>query len=195
MLTGYSNNFPSDVLLDNGIIRIGSVNWGVTKGQSSFTPNSTVVNTDFDGKTVPLKLLDRLIHGAPQIQFTAMEMGPSATGLQISKLLIGSSEATSGSTPNTKTTITPMQGNQLFDTGKYLTDFRLIFERGIAAGTGVKKYCALYMPIAVVMDWGPLQGANKDHPTYSVKVEGRGDPASGDLSTAAYKIELLESLP
>lgn len=194
MLHGYSANLPSDALLDNGIVRIGATNWGVTKGQSSFTPNRTVINADFDGKSVPLKLLDRIIHGEPTIQFTAIEFGPAASGSQLVKLEPGSTEATTGTTPNTKTTITPLAGNQFLVAGNYLTDFRLIFERTIAAAAGVKKYAALYMPIALIVEWGPIQGSNKDHPTYQCKVAGRGDPA-GDLSAAAYKIELLESLP
>lgn len=194
MLTGYSNNFPNDALLDNGIVRVGSTNWGVTKGQSSFTHGSSIINADFDGKTVPLRLLDRILHGEPVIQFTAMEWGPSASGNQIAKLVPGSAELTTGVSPNTKTTITPLAGNQFLTAGSYLTDFRLIFERTIVAGAGVKKYASLYMPFAIVMDWGPLQGNNKDHPTYQCKVAGRGDP-TGDLSACAYKIELLESLP
>src|SRR3954463_6753189 len=100
MLSGYSANFPGDVLFDAGILRVGSTNWGVTKGEPSFTPNSAIVNSDFDGKTVPLKLLDRILHGEPIVQFTAMELGPSASGSQIGKLLPGSTEATTGSTPN-----------------------------------------------------------------------------------------------
>jgi hypothetical protein len=196
MLTGYLASFPNDALLDNGIIKIGANIWGVTKGQSSFTPGSTIVNSDFDGKTVPLKGLDRLLHGEPIIQFTALELGPSASGNQIAKLLPGSTEATTGSTPNTKTTITPLSGNQFLVAGNYLVDFRLIFERAIVTGAGVKKYAALYMPLALVIEWGPLQGNNKDHPTYSCKVAGRTDPGGGgDLSPSAYKIELLESLP
>lgn len=194
MLTGYSNNFPTDVLFDNGIIRIGSTNWGVTKGQSSFTPNSTTVNSDFDGKTVPLKLLDRIIHGEPMIQFTAMEFGPSASGNQLAKLIPHATEATTGVTPNTKTTVVPLAGNQFLAAGDYLTDFRLIFERGVPASAGVKKYAALHLGLALIVDWGPIQGNNKDHPTYQCKVVGRGDPA-GDLSAAAYNIELFESLP
>lgn len=194
MIAGYSANFPNDVLFDNGIVRVGSTNWGVTKGQSSFTPNRTIVNSDFDGKTVPLKLLDRIIHGEPIIQFTAMEFGPAASGSQLAKLEPGSAEATTGVTPNTVTTITPLAGNQFLVAGNYLTDFRLIFERAIVAGAGIKKYACLYMPIAIIMEWGPIQGNVKDHPTYACKVAGRGDP-TGDLTAAAYKIELRESLP
>lgn len=194
MLTGYSNNFPTDTLFDNGIIKVGSVVWGVTKGQSSFTPNSVLVNSDFDGKAAPIKQLDRLIHGEPVIQFTAMELGPSASGNQLAKLLMGSAEVTSGTTPNTKTVVTPQSGNQYLASNHYLTDFRLIFERAVATGAGIKKYASLHFAIAVVLDWGPVQGANKDHPTFQVKVAGRVDPAAS-LSLAAYDIELLESLP
>jgi len=194
MLNGYLSTFPSDVLFDNGIIRIGSVNWGVTKGPSSFTPNSTTVNSDFDGKTVPLKGLDRTFHGEPVIQFTGLELGPAASGNQIAKLLPQSTEATTGSTPNTKTTITPVAGNQFLAASSYITDFRLIFQRAIAPGAGIKSYCALHLPIALIIEWGPLQGVNKDHPTYSCKVAGRQDPAV-DTQSACYNIELLESLP
>ena len=194
MLNGFSTNFPNDCMFDNGIIRVGSTNWGVTKGPSSFDPQRTIQNSDFDGKTVPLQLLDRLIHGEPIIQFTALEIGAAASGAQLAKLEPGSAEATTGVTPNTVTTITPLAGNQYLVSGNYLIDFRLCFERGIPVAAGAKKYACLWMPVALVMAWGPIQGNAKDHPTYQCKVVGR-NPGTGDISAAAYKIELRESLP
>jgi hypothetical protein len=194
MLTGYTNNFPNDVMFDGGIIMIGTAKWGVTKGEPSFNPNREILSSDFDGRTVPLKLLDRIIHGEPEISFTALELGPAATGKQLGYVEPGSTEVTTGVTPNTLTTITPKGGNQFLLAAEYLADFRLIFERGPAVGAGIKKYAALYMPIAIVKSWGPVQGKNKDHPTYQVTVCGRGDPA-GALDLPAYKIELRESTP
>src|SRR5262245_44778156 len=113
---------PSDALFDQGIVRIGSTNWGVTKGPPSFTPNRTMMNSEFDGKTVPLKLLDRIIHGEPTVEFTAIELGPALTGNQIAKLEPGSTSADTGVSPNTKTTVTPLAGNQFLLAASYITD-------------------------------------------------------------------------
>src|SRR5438128_9741400 len=49
MLTGYTANLPSDVLLDSGVLYVGSTPIGVTRGVPEFNPNKEVENVDFDG--------------------------------------------------------------------------------------------------------------------------------------------------
>lgn len=195
MLTGYSINLPSDVLMDSGVLYVGTAIVGVSKGPWQFDPGREIVNSEFDGKHAPIKGLDRLFHGEPVISGTLIQFADSDTGGQMAKIEPGSSEADSGSTPNVLTTITPKAGGNFFASGDYLTDVRLIFERGIAAAAGTKKYAAIYLPCAIVKKWGPLAGANKDHPTYGVEIAGRKDMGSGTTADAAYKIEFRESLP
>lgn len=195
MLTGYSNNLPSDIVLDSGVLYAASTLIGATKGEPEFDPGFTVENFDFDGKQSDILGLDRRFNGASKVSATIFEFGPAASGAQLAKIEAGSTEATAGTTPNTITTVTPKTGGGLYASGDYLTDFRLIFERGITAGAGIKKYACIYMPKAIVMKWGPIKGANRAQATFSIEVVGRRDMSSGLVGDATYKIELRESLP
>lgn len=193
MLTGYTANLPSDVLLDTGVLYVGSTVVGATRGAPQFNPNREVENVEFDGKHAPLKGLDRPFHGEPEISGTLIEFGDAATGNQIGKLEPGASSATAGGAGVSVTTITPAPGGAFMASGSYLTDVRLVFERGI--GTGTKKYAVIYFPCGFVKQWGPLQGAAKGEATVPFTIVGRKDPAAGSLADAAYKIELREALP
>src|SRR4051794_4724849 len=138
MLTGYAATLPDDTMMDSGILQVGSAIIAATKGEPEFDPAFVVENFDFDGKQAPIKGLDRRFNGESKVSATIFQFGPAASGAQLAKIEAGSSEATTGTTPNTITTVTPKVGGALYASGDYLTDFRLIFERGITAGAGVK---------------------------------------------------------
>lgn len=195
MLTGYTTNFPNDVLWDTGVAYVGANPIGASKGQPQFDPGREIVNIDFDGKHAPLKGIDRIFHGEPSVEFTLLDFGPAAQGAQVAKLEPGSSAADTGTTPNTLTTVTPKTGGTYIASGEYLTDFRLVYERGITAGAGVKKYFAIYFPVALVARYGPVQGGNKETAGIPVRIVGRKDMASGTTADPAYKLEYRESLP
>jgi hypothetical protein len=194
MLTGYLSTLPTDILHDTGILQIGATAIGVTRGAPKFDTGWSVENLPFDGKHAPIRGLDRKFYGEPVISATIIEFGPAASGNQIAKLEAGSSAADSGVTPNTKTTITPKAGGQLYVAGDYITNLRLIFERGIVAGAGVKKYAAVLFAVALCRKWD-LQGQDKDGAIISVEFVARKDMASGTTADAPYLIELHETLP
>jgi hypothetical protein len=123
-------------------------------GPPKFSPAIELAMSEFDGMQAPLKGMDRFFYGQAKISATLMELGDSATGNQIAKLLPGSSSASAGS-PNV-TTITPKGGAIFLASGDYLTDVRLLFERGISSGT--KKYFAIYFPCGLVLPTWDLQG-------------------------------------
>lgn len=108
-------NFPSDILYDAGITMIGSTKFGVTRGAPKWDPNETVDNIAFDGKYSPLKGADRVIHGEPTLSFTMLELGPAATGNQISRLVPGATSATvaAPATPGTVTATGSITGGSL----------------------------------------------------------------------------------
>lgn len=194
MLTGYTANLPNDTLLDSGVLYVGSTVIGVTRGAPKFDPAFTVENLPFDGKHAPIKGLDRKFFGEALIAATIAEFGPATHGNQIAKLEPGSASVDTGVTPNTLTTITPKAGGQLYASGDYLANLRLIFERGITSGAGVKKYAAILMASAFCRKWD-LQGQDKDGAIISVEFVGRKDMASGTTADAPYLIELREALP
>lgn len=194
-LTGYTDNLPEDTILDHGTVYDGPTKIGVTRGGVKWDPGWTIENIPFDGSDTPIKGLDRKFYGEPMLSFTLIEFGPtSPQGAQIEKLEAGSAAADSGTTPNTLTTITPKAGRQIYASGDYLSDIRVLFHRAITPGAGVKQYAAIYLPCALVRKWS-LAGGDKDAATIDVELVGRKDMASGTTADAAYKIELRESEP
>lgn len=194
MLTGYQTTLPSDVLLDTGVLKIGAALIGVTRGAPKFDPAFTVENLGFDGKHAPILGLDRKFHGESLITATILEFGPAASGNQIARLEPGSVAVDSGTTPNTITTITPQAGGSLYVAGNYVSDLRLIFERGIAAGASVRKYAAIHMAKAFCRKWD-LQGQDKSEAIINVEFVGRKDMSTGTTADATYSIILYETLP
>lgn len=194
MLTGYSANLPSDVLLDSGVLYIGGTKIGVSRGGWKFDPAFEIQNVDFDGKHAPIKGLDRKFHGESMISGQIIEFGAAATGDQIAKLEQTSSSADTGVTPDTLTTITPDDGGGFIAAGDYHSNVRVVFERGIAAGTGVKKYAAVLFASALIKTY-KLAGQDKNHPVIDVEIVGRKGMASGTTAGPTYVIELRESLP
>lgn len=192
MLTGYSTNLPTDALLDVGILMVGNAKIGVTKGAPQFDPARVIENIEFDGKHAPIKGLDRLFHGPASISGSLIELGDASSGAQLAKLEPGSSAASAGS-PNV-TTITPKVGGGLLASGDYLTDVRLIFERAVV-GSGTKQYAAIYFPVGLVVQYGPIQGEDRKTGVIPFKIEARKDMGSGTTADAPYKIELREALP
>lgn len=194
MLTGWLATLPSDVLLDTGVLKVGATFIGVTRGAPKFDPGYTIESLTFDGKHADVLGLQRKFHGIALITATIIEFGPAASGNQIAKLEPGSASVDTGTTPNTITTITPQAGGVLFAAANYLTDLRLIFERGIVAGVSVKKYAAIRMAKAFCRKWD-LQGQDKDSAIISAEFVGVKDMSAGTTADAAYTIELYETLP
>lgn len=190
-LIGHTTNFPNDVLLDMGILMVGTSVLGVTKGPPQFSPEIELAMSEFDGMHAPLKGMDRFFYGPAQISATIMEFGDSATGNQLAKLFPGSSTATAGS-PSV-TTITPKAGGGFLASGDYLTDFRMIFQRGIS--TGLKQYFAIYFPVGLVLPTFTLQGEPRKYAQAPITIAARKDASSGNVYDAPFKLELREAVP
>lgn len=191
MLTGYSPNLPNDVLLDSGVLYIGSSAIGATRGGLEFSPDFEIQNVPFDGKQAAIKGLDRKFFGEDsKISGTLIEFGDSSTGSQLAKLEPGGTSASAGS-PNV-TTYTPNPASEFLASGDYQTNVRLIFERGVLSGT--KKYAAVLFAVALVKTWS-LKGENKGEATIGFEICARKDMSSGTIADAPYVIEHREALP
>lgn len=190
-LNAYSANLPSDVLTLPAVVRIGSTNLGVTRGNISWDPGTEVVNTDFDGKQAPIKGLDRKYHGVAKMSFTLVEFGEAATGNQVAKLEFDSSVASAGS-PNV-TTVTPAAGGAFIGSSDYESNVRLIWDRGIGAGT--RRYCTILFASALVTKYSISGGGTRGEAEIAVEIEARKDMASGTVSDSPYVVEYREALP
>jgi hypothetical protein len=179
-------NFPSDIILDAGVIYAGSTKVGVTKGAPKFNPNRTFENIEFDGKYAPVKLLDRAMNGEPSIAFTMLELGGASTGNQLAKIEPGATVVTATGT----TTYTPLASGALLVAGSYVADFRIVWERGNQGG----NYFAVHFPVGFVHKYD-IAGANKGEGMVNVEIVGRIDMSTGVASDPAYTLELRTALP
>lgn len=182
-------NFPADILLDSGVVFVGSTKLGVTRGEPKFTPNRTITNIEFDGKHAPIKGIDRLMHGEPVIAFTMLELGGTGTGNQIDKLEPGNADATVG----TIITHTPAPGGGLIAAADLVADLRVIWERGNSTGA-LPKYFAVLFPVALCTKYD-IGGQNRGEGLIAAEFVGRVDMATGATSDAAYKLEYRTALP
>lgn len=194
--TGYSANTVSDIVRDAGIMRINGATFGLTKGGLKFDPGWEIRNIGegLDGIDAPIYLLDRKFYGKSRFSGTICELGPAATGNQIAKLEAGSSSADSGSTPNTKTTITPRVGRTMFVAADYLSDVYLISTRGIAIATGVKAFPSIHFAKALVVKWD-FQTNDRDPAAISFEIESRKDMSAGTTADAPFDIVYWETYP
>lgn len=187
MLTGYTANLPTDVLLNMGVlfqtISAVSTKIGVTDGSPDFDPGVEVSDVEFDGKRCRLKGLTRRTSFKPIIKFTLKEFGGAASGGQLQLLEPGSTSAT----VSTVTTLTPKPAGAFYAAADYAAGVRWIFERGSGG------YAAIYFPIALVTKWS-LKGNDKKEGTIQAELEAVGDPTA-DLGVAPYLIELRTALP
>lgn len=190
-LNGYSSTLPSDVLTLPAIVRIGSTNLGVTKGPINFDGGFEFENLEFDGKQAPIKGLDRRFNGEAKMSFTILELGEAATGNQIDKLEPGNSVASAGS-PNV-TTVTPAAGGTFLASADYESNVRLIWDRGIGAGT--RRYCTVHYASALVKKYTISGGGTRGVAEIGVEIEARKDMASGTVADSPYVIEYREALP
>jgi hypothetical protein len=193
-INGYNANLINDILFGPGVVRIGSTNIGVTKGPPKFDPGWTLENVMFDGKDAPIYLLDRKFYGEPIMSFTILEFGPAASGNQVAKLEAGSTAVDSGTTPNTKTTVTPRVGRTLFVAGDYLSDVYIINPRAIVTGASIKGYASVHFAKALVKKWD-LEPTDKEEVKINVEIGGRKDMTAGTTADAPYDIVYWETLP
>lgn len=190
-LNAYTANLPKDVLLNPGVLYIGSTPLGVTRGGAEFDPGHEFENADFDGKQAPIKGLDRKYYGEAKLSGVILEIGEASSGNQAAKLEPGVGSASAGS-PNV-TTLTPPVGGTFISSG-YQTDVRLIFDRGEGAGT--KRYFAIYFPTALCTKYGPIRGGEtRKEAEIPFEFVARKDMASGTVGDAPYKLEYREALP
>ena len=79
-LTGFTATFPTDVLVDSGVLYVGATVFGAFQGGLRFEPGVEYVNSQFDGKRSPVKLLDRKSNQMPKISGTVIQLSTTNVG-------------------------------------------------------------------------------------------------------------------
>src|SRR5688572_20832412 len=114
--SGYNTNTPSDILLDTGVLMMGSTVLGVSRGGLRFSPGIELREVEYDGRKAPVRGLDRIAFRRAQISGRMLEVG--SANLRLFE--------PGGATPN----ITPTPQGELLATGDYVASLKLVYRRG-----------------------------------------------------------------
>lgn len=190
-LTGFTANFPADVLLDSGIIYVGNTVLGAFAGGIKFDPGVTYRNIEFDGKRANMKGLDRVTQRMPKISGTVIQL---STG-NITQVEPGADVNATGGWTGATASHAPQASGTLLVSGDYLTDVRAIWMRGgTTAATG--SYVQVRFPSAICTKYD-ISGTDGSEVSISIEIEARLDTAwtgYAGVGTAPFRIEYLTAL-
>lgn len=182
-ISGYSSDLPSDVLMDSGVLYAGTSILGATRGAPRFDPGKQWSNIEFDGKRSDIAGLHRVDRYESIISCTLIEFD-TADLLNL--------EPGSGAGVGTGTVVhTPKDAGTLLVAGDYISDLRLVFERGSA----VASYAVVHFAKALVRRY-TIAGNNNDIGLIEAEFQAVLDMSGANqLTDPPYKIELRDSLP
>jgi hypothetical protein len=103
----------------------------------------------------------------------------------------GLSQATTTATTGDSTVITPLTGGSFLASGSYQSDFRLIWDRGVGAGT--TRYAIIKFAKALFAKYS-ITGAGTGEATIEVEVEARKDMTGGAVTDVPYLVEYRQLL-
>ncbi len=196
-LTGYTSTLPSDVLLDSGVLYIGTTVFGAFAGGIKFDPGITYRNIDFDGKRTPVRLLDRVTMRMPKISGTVIQLtataGVSVAG-GVAQIEPGAATNATGAWSSV-TSFDPKIAGQLLVAGDYITDLRAIWQRG-GATSAAGSYVQVRFPSAVCTKYD-ITGQDGAEVAIALEFEARlNTDASGfsNVGEAPYRIEYISTL-
>ena len=189
-LTGYTTSLPSDILLDSGVLYVSSTVFGAFQGGLKFDPGVTYRNADFDGKRSPVKLLDRVTMRMPKISGTCIQLATA----NVPQIEPGAATAVTGAW-TASTSYAPKPAGALLVAGDYMSDVRLIYQRGGAtASTG--SYVQVRFPSALCTKYD-ITGGEGAEVAIAIEIEARLDTALSGFTavgTAPFRIEYLTTV-
>lgn len=180
-ITGYSADLPGDVLMDSGVLYAGTAILGATRGAPRFDPGKVFSNIDFDGKRSDIMGLDRVDRFDAVISGTLIEFDAA----DIARFEPGATSSGTGTV-----IYVPKDAGTLFASGDYITDLRLIFERGVSPAT----FAAIHFARALCTKW-QVAGQKDDIALIEFEFKARLNMGSAAITDAPYTIELRDALP
>lgn len=183
-LTGYTSTFPTDVLLDSGVLYLNTAVLGVFQGGLKFDPGATYRNIDFDGKRSPVYALDRKTAMAPKLSGTMIELGTD----HVPVLEPGATTVVSGAW-TASTSYQPLAANDLLVSGDYISEVRAIWQRGNGG------YVQVRFPIGIITKYD-ITSQDGAEVAIALEIEARLDmTVSGTTTgTAPYRIEYIAAV-
>ena len=189
-LTGYTSSLPSDILLDSGVLYVGATVFGAFAGGLKFDPGVTYRAADFDGKRSPVKLLDRVTMRMPKISGTCIQLATA----NVAQIEPGAATNATGSWTGS-TSYAPKSAGQLLVAGDYLSEVRLIYQRG-GATSSAGSYVQVRFPSGLCTKYD-VTGQDGAEVAIALEIEARLDPTvSGfsNIGSAPFRIEYLTSI-
>lgn len=183
-LTGFTSQFPTDVLVDSGVLYVGATVFGAFQGGLKFDPGIEYLNVNFDGKRSPVKLLDRKGNQMPKITGTVIQMSTTNVGQIEPGATVSASGAWTGST-----SYLPKRAGSFLAAGDYLTDVRAIWLRGGG------NYVQVRFPSALLLKYD-ITSQDGQEVAIALEIEARLDMSVSGANTgdAPYRIEYIASV-
>lgn len=183
-LTGFTSTFPTDVLLDSGVLYVGATVFGAFQGGLKFDPGNEYLNTVFDGRRSPVKALDRKSAMMPKITGTVIQLSTTNVGQLEPGATVSATGAWTGST-----SYLPKRANGYLATGDYLTDVRCVWLRGGGSFVQVRFGSALCTKYDVTSQDG-------QEVAIALEIEARLDMtvSGANVGDAPYRIEYIASV-
>lgn len=183
-LTGFTSTFPSDVLVDSGVLYVGATVFGAFQGGLKFDPGIEYSSVTFDGKRSPVRLLDRKSSQMPKISGTVIQLSTT----NVSQIEPGASVTASGAWTGS-TSYLPKRAGTFLVSGDYLTDVRAIWLRGSGAYVQVRFPAALLTKYDVTSQDG-------QEVAIALEIEARLDMSvsGANVGDAPYRIEYIATL-
>jgi hypothetical protein len=181
-LTGFTSQFPSDVLIDSGVLYVGASVFGAFQGGLKFDPGVEYINTAFDGKRSPVKLLDRKNMQMPKITGTVIQLSTT----NVAQIEPGATSVT-GWTGSTA--FRPKRAGSYLVTGDYLANVRAIWLRGNGSFVQVRFASGLVTKYDVTSQDG-------QEVAIALEIEARLDMSvsGANVGDAPYFIEYLATV-
>ena len=183
-LTGFTSTFPTDVLIDSGVLYVGATVFGAFQGGLKFDPGIEYLNSAFDGKRSPVKGLDRKANQMPKISGTVIQLSTT----NIAQIEPGATVAASGAWTGA-TSYMPKRAGAYLASGDYLTDVRAIWARGGGNFVQVRFPSALLTKYDVTSQDG-------QEVAIALEIEARLDMtvSGANVGDASYRIEYIASV-
>ena len=183
-LTGFTSTFPTDVLLDSGVLYVGATVFGAFQGGLTFDPGVEYLNTVFDGKRGPVKGLDRKSATMPKISGTVIQLATTNV-LQIEP---GATTSATGAWTGS-TSYLPKRAGSYLASGDYLTDVRAIWLRGGGSFVQVRFPAALCVKYDITSQDG-------QEVAIAIEIDARLDMtvSGANVGDSPYRIEYIPSV-
>ena len=183
-LTGYTATLPTDVVLDSGVLYIGSTVFGALTGGLKFDPGTEYRAVEFDGRRSPVKGLDRKAAMMPKLSGTLIQLSTT----NVTQIEPGADlEATQAWTGSTS--YAPQRAGTFLVAGDYLENVRAIWLRGGG------NYVQVRFPDALLTKYDVTSQDNAEI-AIAVEIEARLDMSvsGANVGDAPYRIEYLAAV-